>query len=429
MLCNGLTLADTHKSKITGSRWSKASVEGKPEKHTAVLLKWTKRKAKKKVKKVANTVFNVSLPLTKGLVLLERMAFHEGSPPMSDSHSSASDLTPSPQTEDCDLGYDIEQDFYSGDAEADQNMGPERIFTGTPYQEEDSSFSINEDFRQSEDVTWTNDQKVYGEGNYGTRHASQDTSTKNFGDLKKENKELAHAVHNTQDWALASYNSSYRPEDGYASQWYSSAPQNQVGTGEKVPKEEKWEMSVAAAQSYYQQQPQNQYMAADHPSRLTGSVGRHGLPAQSIPYSNAAWNSGYPQLDVPAHSGSMAPQPRVQSLETEQRYQQTYMEFTSSHVHTTPQSYVAQPAAYQGIYIGHGVTSVPNYSYDLNYSNLCYGVYSDPSYRDTGPPGLMPRSVGGAPPFMSAYPNLNSAYVATTYGDQSSTQVSGLPIQ
>ncbi|KAG7237832.1 hypothetical protein INR49_031845 [Caranx melampygus] len=352
------------------------------------------------------------------------MAFCEDSPPISDSHSAASDLTPSPQTENCELDYDIEQEFYSGDAEADQYMGPERIFTDTPYQGEDGSFSINEDFRQADDVTCTNNQKVYGEGNYGTWHASQETSLKNFGNLQKE--ELSHAVHNTQDWA--SQNSSYRPEDGYASQWYSSAPQNQVGTREKELKEEKWEMSLAAAQSYHQQQPQNQYMAADHPSRLTSSAGHHGSPGESN-YLNAAWNNEYPRLDLSAHSGSIAPQPRVQSLETEQRYQRTYMEFTNSHVHTTPQSYMAQPPAYQGIYIGHGVMSVPDYSYDLNYSNLCYGAYSDHSYRDTGLPGLMPRSVGGAPPFMSTYPNLNSAYVATPYGDQSSAQGSGVPIE
>lgn len=316
---------------------------------------------------------------------------------MSESHSCASDLTPSPQTDDCELGNDIEQDFYSGDAKADQYMGAERTFTDTQYGGEAGSFSVNEDFRQADDVTWTNNEKVYGEVNYGTWCAPQETSPKNFGDPQIE--ELSHAVHNTQDWA--SYNSSYRPEDGCAPQGYSSAPHSQVGAGDKVPKEEKWEMSLAAAQSYYHQQPQ-----------------QHGLPGAST-YFNAPWSSEYPRLDLPAHSGSMAPQPRAHPLETEQRYQRTYMEFTSSHVHAAPQSYTAQPAAYQGFYMGHGLMSVPSYTYDVNYSNLCYGAYSDHSHRNTGLTGVMPRSADGAPPFMSTGPSLNSAYMAAPYGDQS----------
>ncbi|XP_023268130.1 uncharacterized protein LOC111659405 isoform X1 [Seriola lalandi dorsalis] len=487
MLCNGWTQTSTQKSKITvkGPSVNNTSVEGMPEKRTVVLSKWAKRKAKKrKMKKVANTVFKVSLPLTKGSVLLARMSFSQDSLPMSYSHSSASDLIPPPesQTEDCELDYDIgsfalnnehtamctnsqlQQHLYSGDAEADQYKGPERIFTGTRYQEVDGSFSINEDSSQSEDITWKNDQKVYGDRNYDRRHGSQETSSMNFTEefknegLQKQNEELLHAVSHIQDWS--SYNSSYRPEEGYAVQWYNSASQNKVGTRVEVPREERQEMSSGSAQCYYKQQPQNQYMAADHTNLLTVDVEQHGLSGESS-CLDAARIKMHPQLDFLAHSGSSAPQPRVQFLETEQRQLQTYMEFTANHVQTTPQSYMMQPVAYQTIYRGHGVMPNPNYSHvpmanpdhhfphpgssssggcggGMSQSNafippvqaLCYGTYSDPNFRDTGLPGLMiSRSVDGTTPFMCAYPNFNSAYIATPYGDHSSTQWSGVPIE
>ncbi|XP_071356903.1 uncharacterized protein [Trachinotus anak] len=485
ILCNGWTHTSTRKSKITvkGPSMNKTSVEGMPEKRTVVMSKWAKKKAtKRNIKKVANTVFKVSLPLTKGAVLLERMSFSKDSLPMSYSHSSASDIVPVPdsQTEDRELDYDPRsfalyntehtamctnsQDLYSGDAQAGQNMGPERIFTDAQYQGVDGYFSINEDISQSRNITWTNDKRVYGERNYDRQHGSQERSRKNFNEefknegLLKQNEELKPAVFHAQNWS--SYHSSYRPEEGYAVQWYSSASQSKVGTTTEVPREERQkEMSSDATQQYCQQQPQNHYTAADQTSLLTGSMWHHGLSGESAPCSDATSINVYPQLHFFANSGSIAPEPRGQFLETEQRQMQKYMEFTTTRVQTTPQSYMMQPAAYQAVHIGHGVMSNPNYSNqpgtnldqhfahpesssssgyggeDMSQSNtfippvqtLYYGTYSDLNFRDTRLPGLMiSRSVDGATPFMCASPNFNSAYIDTPYGDHSSTRGSCL---
>ncbi|XP_029370267.1 uncharacterized protein LOC115051107 [Echeneis naucrates] len=159
MLFNGWTWTNVQKNKlkVKGPRMNKTSVESLPEKRTVVLSKSaTRKKRRRKMKKAGNTVFKVSLPLTEGSVLLERMPFSEYSPTV--SHSATSDLIPLP--EDCELDCDTaslslnntektavrtisqhQQDLYSyADSEF---MEMERIFTGTKYENVDSNFSIN----------------------------------------------------------------------------------------------------------------------------------------------------------------------------------------------------------------------------------------------------------------------------------------------
>ncbi|XP_018553133.1 uncharacterized protein si:ch211-199g17.2 [Lates calcarifer] len=255
MLCNGRTHTNTQKNEITvkGLSMNKTTVEGKPERHTAVPSKWSKRvRTKRKMMKVTNTVFKVSLPISKGSLLLERTSFSEDSLPTSYSHTSASDYIPSPEslTEDreldCDTGSfavnhtehasecttsQLQRDHHSGDAEAGQYLGPGRNIIVTQYQDVDGYFRDNEFFSQSEDTTVTKDQKVNGERNYDGQGGSQERLRKEVESegLQKQNEWLSPALSHTHDWS--SYNSSHRHEEGYTEQWCSSQSGVQVSSG------------------------------------------------------------------------------------------------------------------------------------------------------------------------------------------------------
>ncbi|XP_037651043.1 uncharacterized protein LOC119503367 isoform X2 [Sebastes umbrosus] len=378
MLCNGWTHTNTQKQKIAvrGTSLNKTSNQCMPEKCAVVPSKSAK---KRKMREVTNPVFNVSLPLNEGSMLLERSSFSRDSLPVSTAYStpSDSDLVPSPesQSQGCELDYDtgsitvddaehtsqLQQDLYSGDGDAGQYMEPERNVT--PYQEVDGYLNDDEYFNQSEDTTGANYQRVSGENNYNGQQGSQERSRfykewQNDGP-QTQHEWLSPAASYTQDWS--SYNSSYGRDAGCTEQWYNSSSQSKVGTG--VSREGQNGMSSDAAQHYYQQQPQNQYMAQDHTSLQTGGVGQHGLSSELAAYSGADRINTHPYLGDPrAHNGSIALEPRMQFLEFEQRRLQTYMEFTFGHFQTASQSYMTQPTAHQAFHVGHGMMSYPNYN-------------------------------------------------------------------
>ncbi|KAK1880710.1 High affinity nerve growth factor receptor [Dissostichus eleginoides] len=156
--------------------------QGMPEKCAVVLSQWPKsRSAKRKMRGVTNPVFKVSLPLTKGSLLLKRSPFIMDSLPVSSAfpHSPDSDLPESPEfhSEDPEVDYDTEsfainpaeqsvqhqQDRHSGEGQAGPFMEPERNVTVTPYQQMDGHYNGNEYFNPSKDITRTTYQKVYGE--------------------------------------------------------------------------------------------------------------------------------------------------------------------------------------------------------------------------------------------------------------------------
>lgn len=171
---------------------------------------------------------------------------------------------------------------------------------------------------------------------------------------------MAPAVSHTQDWA--SYNSYYGREEGCTGRWYSLTSQSKAGIGVDVSREERQEMSSDATQYDCGQQPQDQCMAKDDASPLTGTIGQHGLYGDLAPHLYTAWMNMRPQFgECLAHSGDIAPESRVQLHQSEQRQWQTYMEFTN--FHSAPQSYVTQPTAHQAIQVSHGVMS--NLSHDI----------------------------------------------------------------
>ncbi len=362
---------------------TKISNEGMPEKCAAVLSKWAQgMTTKRKMRKVTDTVFKVSLPLTKGSVLLERTSFSVDSLPVSSacSPSPDSDLSPLPesQSEDCELDCDggsfalnhaehnsmctpsqLQQDLYSGDGGAGQYMGPERNFS--QYQEVEGYFGNNEYFTQSEDITLTKDQRFYGEMNYHRQHGSQERSNVFYKEWQNEGPQTQ-SEGLSQDWS--SYSSSYGRQEGCTEPWSNSTSQSNVGTRVEVSREERQrEMSSDAPQYYFQQQLQNHHMARDHTSPLSGSVEQRDLSGELAPHLDAARSNMYSYVGYPrAHSGSIAAEPRVQFLGFEGRRWQTHMEFPFGCVQTAPQSYMTPATVSQATEVGHGGMFNPNYN-------------------------------------------------------------------
>lgn len=390
----------------------------------------------------------VSLPITKGSVLLERTSVSIDGLPESTAYSPPSDLTPSPESEDCELDYEaafnhteqtsqLQQDFYSGDADASQYTGRERnvSFTHTHTQYQEADFNDDEYLNQWEDRTGKKYQNVYGDDNYDRHYGSQERSSKRiYKEWQNEGPQTQNewpAGSHTHDWTY--YNSSYGHEAGCTE--YSSTSQSQFGASRQERQNE------MLAQHYYQQQPQNQYMQQDHTSLQRGIVGQHGLSNQLAAHSDAARNDTHPHLgEFLAHSGGVAQEPRARFLEVEHRQLQTYMEFPIGHVHTAQQSYMTQPMGHHAFQVGHEMMSNPSYSIgpgpnsDQHYPHpassggcggmsqsnafippgqaLPYGAHSDLSFRAAGLSDLTGRS-DGTTPYMYAYPNFHSAYIAT----------------
>nr|XP_043909335.1 uncharacterized protein si:ch211-199g17.2 isoform X1 [Solea senegalensis]XP_043909336.1 uncharacterized protein si:ch211-199g17.2 isoform X1 [Solea senegalensis] len=398
MLCSSGTQTSSQTNKIT------LQDGDMPDKHAVMLSKWA-QKGKK-----TNTVFKVSLPLKRGALLLERMSFCEDDFPM--VQSPASGVSPSLEnlTED-KLDYDAgsfeithtehnittlpQPDLYSRDTH--QYMEAEINNTDTWYQEVDSYFANNEYLSQSEDKTWT-DQKAYQESNNTRQYGSQETSgIKLEKDLKNENPQnvgWSHALSHTQDWS--SYNFPHGQEGVYTQQWYGSASQNTVGTSQKVSRDDCWMEMSSDAPQLYQQLPQNQYMAPDHNNYQTGCVGHHGSSAEvAPPYVDSARINMCPYLGaVPAQ---IAPEIIPHAPETEQR--QMYMAFMTSHVQTTPQSYMMQPVACQAIQIDHRGMHNPNY-----YHEPTWHVPDPHNNSSSGGGGWdLPQSSTLIPPVQSTY--------------------------
>nr|XP_019945870.1 PREDICTED: uncharacterized protein LOC109631493 isoform X2 [Paralichthys olivaceus] len=344
MLCNGWKTS-TQKNKLTvrGHRVNKTLVEGVTEKHAAPLSKWVKSKtARRKKGKVADTLFTVSLPLTKGPVVLQRTSFSKDSLPVSPSPPPDPHFFPSPESDTgdrvsvCDAGSfavdHTEHDLYSGDAEDSQYMV-------------DSYSSYNEQFSHSKDTTEREHHKGYVERNYNRHHSSQERSRGNFDEgmateeRHEHTEELSAAVPKSYIFCP--------PEMGYAEEWY------------------------------HQQLLQNHHMAPDHMSPLTATVGHSGEVAR---HSDAAQIYMCPQLgDALANSGSVAPDTNVYYPGTEQRQVPTYMEFTAGNVQIRPQCYMMHPLAYPGVQTGHRAMSEPSYGDGQTTKPEWYFPYLDSS--------------------------------------------------
>ncbi|XP_008288949.1 uncharacterized protein LOC103363811 [Stegastes partitus] len=399
-LTSGWTHTNIRKKTIgvTGSSVNETSARAVPQKCHAAQPKCAKRRTTKrkmkKMRKMPDTVFNVSLPLSKGSVLLKRSCFSMDSLPVCCASPSPDEdlvLWPESQTTGCELDCDtgsfevnnagchtmcksshLQQDHYSGDANAGQYV-PERRFSGTLFQDAGGYVTDGVYAFQSEDVTGTKDNEMYGERKYSRQHGSQYISRQTF--FKKsrneyrwtENEELLPTVSHTMTWPP--YRSSYQHEERGTEQWHNPASQSKAGTRVEGSREESHnDMSFNALQHYYQQ---HQYMAVDtshqyNTAAPTGSVGHHNVSGELVAYPNAAkTNMQTPVGDSLAYSGSIPSASGGQFPESKLRPSQTYMGFTTEHVQAAAQSYGSQSTAYpayQSIQVHQGLMSNPNHN-------------------------------------------------------------------
>lgn len=277
--------------------------------------------------KGTNTVFKVSLPITKGAVLLERTSFSKDNHCMSGAYSPSfgPDHSPLPecQTKDFDTGTfsvcdpehtsaytasSFQQGLNNQDAGAGQYLRPEGNFTATQNQEVDGYFGHNVHFNQSDDTLGKRQQSVSGEMVYNRQHGYQERSSNNFNkDVKSEGPQtgsdkLSHLVSHTHDWSY--YNPSYGCLESYA-------------------------------------------------------------------------KNMYPHLgDAFAYSNHAAPEPEPQFHETQPRQLQAYMKLPTGYSPTAPESYMTQPVAYQAIKVGYGIMCDPNYNFGHGTNN--YQHYPHP---------------------------------------------------
>ncbi|KAK2830333.1 hypothetical protein Q5P01_018264 [Channa striata] len=357
------------KETIKGSSVNSMSIGGKKEKYAVVPSKCAQRMTtKKKKRKVKNTMFKVSLPLTKGAVLLERTPFSEDSLPASCAYSPLfdPDLIPSTvsQTEDFDLDSDIESfavnhteytsktskiqvELFNKDAGAGQYMGPEGNFTVTQYKEVDGHFSPSEDTARREK------QEFYAERKCSRHWCPQERLGNNLNkELKNEGFQTQHewlspAVSHNQHWP--SCNSSVGCKVGYTGQWYNAASEKIVDTAvEVLRKEGQKKMRSDAAQQ-------------DHTNLVPGCFGHH-FSGELVPL-DAGRISVYSYLgDSHAQSANTDQEARAAFHGIKRTQQQTYREVTAGHVPTAPQSFMTQPMSYQPVQVDYGVTYDPNYS-------------------------------------------------------------------
>ncbi|KAM9838176.1 uncharacterized protein ACBR49_016912 [Aulostomus maculatus] len=289
---------------------------GQPKRAGRVIIKRNKRKAK-------NTLFKVSLPLSKGSVLLERTSFSMDDLPVSFPCSPLAnvDLSLSSHAEDCDPDCDSaslatnqteytsnqytsnQQDFCSGDA--GEYMEPNSNPTATPY------------FQHFEPPNYG-----YHRGMCYTRPPQEVSEG------------VSSAMSHPRGWS--SNVSPYRHED-YAVQWDNSSFLN-----EDVPGGE-----THAVRCSYPQQPQ---YTAPGPT----GVSRAGFSDQPAPQSHAVmvnWQPFIAYSHVPRDGAALEP-----------GGPQTHMALTTAHVQMAQQRYVTQPVAYPAVQAVQGEVSYPSYS-------------------------------------------------------------------
>lgn len=327
-----------------------------------------------KMRKKSNTVFKVSLPLTKGSLLLERTSFSEDSIPESTSSSHPSNSVLSPldfRSYDCESDCDdqsfpvddaehatsqLQQDFDSRESGPDHLMGLDRTYDH--HQEMDGYTMDYENLGHSEYWDGTKDARFYGDKLYNRQQYFQERSSQTFDkECQNENPEtewVSPAVSHTQDGSSTCCSSYGGLEDGADPWYYSNSP---VAARTEVSPEER-QMFGNATWHYNQQLPQCPYTAQEHASPSAASVWQRGLSGKTTPQLDAAWINMYPHLrDFFARSVNIWPKPTEESVENDQTTWQTHTGFTTEHVQRASQSHVTH-----AVQVVHGMMSNPRYN-------------------------------------------------------------------
>lgn len=311
MLQSGWKGADIKKKEMDakGLSMNQTSAEGMSEKCTLM-----KSKRKKRVKAKRETVFNVSLPITKGLLLMKRMSFSSKSlPPSATSPPFNLDLTSSPGSEIVELDCDgLSSEFNHAETSPLQHnpcdggpetggYTPEGNFTISHFQNRDGYVRDGVHVSQPEDIPGRNDY-VYWERRENRHHDDQEKSAE-ISSKKWENEEM----HNEAVFPAvpSSSNSSYGHRECWTEQGYKPAAEDKNGTREQGLREEAHkDLSIDAGPHYYQQHFQNPQMPCDNASLQTGSVsGYHDVWGHLGPYINSAGVNMLTQSVAPHNYG------------------------------------------------------------------------------------------------------------------------------
>ncbi|KAM4538656.1 uncharacterized protein PAE49_019743 isoform 2-T5 [Odontesthes bonariensis] len=431
MLSSGWTHNNTQKKikAVKGPCGNNTSVQRGSEKCTLGTPKQAQRVKPKKKKKKTNTVFNVSLLLPKGKMLLKRRSFsvdtrlEPAAPPSFDFDPVS---LPEAEMVDCEVECDPapfalnhdedtfesqtsepQLNFYQEDGEFGDSI-PQGHIPSTASQDVDG---YNVFLNQSQDKNGTEDHTVYGEWKYDRGHGSHERSSHEFRknweneDIKTESKEQFPAVFHTQH--CPPYNPYYIPQEGGYEHWHSSVPDNRVGTGYSSQERNNKDMNSNAVQQYPQQQYQNQQMAWVDPSLQPGRMWwHHDVSGEVVPYLDAARvTMQTPAGDTRVHSGSISSEHTVQLHKTDVRQLQRCTQFTVNHFQRPPQNYMTQPSTYQA---GQAYHSLPwtnpeqHFAFpaggagaglDMMQTNgsiqpgqpVCHGAYSDVYFRAGAP--------------------------------------------
>ncbi|XP_017282093.1 uncharacterized protein si:ch211-199g17.2 isoform X2 [Kryptolebias marmoratus] len=299
-----------------------------PTEIPAVTSKRAKReKPRKKRKKKTDPMFNVSFPLRKGAMLLERTSFRrdnllELAPSLLPERDQISlpaggglKCDPAP-FESCDAKgpsglqtSQLEQDLCDGDVDPGDYV-PETHIKVTVFQDAEGIDSVH--FKQPSRETETEDHMVYGGRWHGPQRLYEDWQNE---DVPAQSEGLFPAVSHSGDWCP--YKSYYRQEDD-SDRWFSSAS---AQTSVDESRQMEGNLNSCAVQRHRRQ---NRQMAWDSAGSGSGSVwGRPDLPGEVASFIEAA------QTNVrthSAHGGSVPPQPGVRFHETEARFNCYYTE-------------------------------------------------------------------------------------------------------
>ncbi|XP_043994513.1 uncharacterized protein si:ch211-199g17.2 isoform X2 [Gambusia affinis] len=312
---------------------NKITAQHAPKKSFVAMPKRAKRmKTVKKKRGKTNTMFNVSLPIGKGELLLERRSFDTDHLfESSASPSSKADPATSPSevletrppinnpVDIIDIQLELqtsqlEQQLYQEDADSGDYMSEKHI-TVTVFQGEDGYVGDN--------LPGLN--KLRG---------SQECSSKDwtYEDLQAQN-----GGHFAAGEEFSPFDSCYREGSCGTNIWYSSASAGAEWEALRLERES------SEIISSYGQQHQNQQPSWSDAGFHTGRVWEQQVPYLKDARINVETHSG----DIPVYRGSFLLDPRGQVHETEQRQAQTYTKFTTDYHQTASQRYTTPSTPFE----------------------------------------------------------------------------------
>ncbi|XP_014899565.1 uncharacterized protein LOC106954523 isoform X2 [Poecilia latipinna] len=332
MLSRGGERSNLQQKRKAAIGLNKVTARHAPEKSFVAMPKRAKRmKPMKKKSKKTNTMFNVSLPIGKGELLLERRSFdtdhllESSASPLSKSEPATSPPEVLDTRSAVDL-IDIQLELQTSPLE--QQLYQEVADSG--------------DYSSEKHITVTvfqGDDGYVGDSLPGLNklRGSQECSSKGwtYEDLQAQNG--GHFAAGAHYEEISPFDSYYREGSCGTNIWYGSA-----SAGAELEPSRLDRGSSEIISSYGQQQ-QNQQPSWSDAGFHTGRVWEQQVPYFKDARINVETHPG----DIPVYRGSFVLDPRGQVHETEQRQAQAYTKFTTDYHQTAPQRYTTPSSAFE----------------------------------------------------------------------------------